>query len=189
MPENFPPDYELAALKNAVRGQVTQTPPAFVRSQVMEKIHLTQPVRPKLQWAIGMVLGLIIFAMLWRIVQPGIVIQWVWKQGDVKIFQVYRALEGSDQFAYLSEISAQTALTEYTFVDPLLIPGQNYTYRIVGFDTEGISILDQMVTESSLAALPGQIALIVASLMIAIGLLPELERLAFRKTMKSEIFV
>jgi hypothetical protein len=189
MPEKSPKENDLSALKNAVRGQASHTPPTFVRLQLMAKISPDRGVRPALRWALSAALGMIVFILLWGIVQPGIVLRWVWQPGDVESFQVYRAPQNSDQFTFVSEIPTQESLTEYTLVDSLLLPGQTYTYQIIGFDSDGKSIFSQMVRDNSLAALPGQIALIVASLVITIGLIPGLEQTNFRILLKNKTAV
>jgi len=156
--------------------QDTITPPSFVRALVLDEISKT-PLRSfRHQWA-GAVLGLIILAILWGIVQPGIVLQWTWENGDLQTFQVYRASEGSQDFSLIREIPTQETSSNYTYVDPLLVPGLNYSYQIIGIDSQGDSIFSQIVTDSSIGAMPGQIAIIVTSLVITFGLVQALEQI------------
>jgi hypothetical protein len=170
MPENSQKENDLIALKNAVRGQTSHTPPTLVRLQLMAKISPDQQTRPAFRWAVGAVLGMVIFGLLWGVVQPGIVLQWVWKNLDVETFQVYRASKGNDNFTLVSEIPTNKASSKYKFVDSKLLPGQTYTYKIQAVTSEGELAFSEFVTDSAVPALPGQLALIMTSLMLAYGL-------------------
>jgi fibronectin type 3 domain-containing protein len=161
----------LPNLKEALSQQAVHTPPAFIRARVMAEIQELPQRMQSPRWAIGAVLSLIILAILWGIVQPGIVLQWAWKNGDVETFRVYRAAEGSVDFSLLSEISTKKTATEYTFVDSTLIPGQNYTYKIQAVNNDGQLVFSELVSDSGISALPGQLALIITSLVIAYGLI------------------
>ena len=122
-------------IKDALQKQALQAPPAAIRGRVMAEIWEKPEPRPLTQWAAGTLLNIAILALLWGLIQPGIILQWAWKNGDVAAFQVYRAVEGSAEFSFLQEIPTRDSTSEYKFVDPLLVPGQRYTYQIVGIDS------------------------------------------------------
>jgi hypothetical protein len=174
-------------LKDVLQQQTVQAPPPRVQARVMAVIQERPRHKPIEQWAIGTVLSLALLALLWGLIQPGIILQWAWKNGDVETFRVYRAMEGSTEFSLLSEIPAQNTEADYKFVDPLLVPGLSYTYQIVGVDHQGNSVFNQMITDSSLAALPGQLAILVVSLVTTIGLIPFVQQINFSSLRKSRI--
>jgi hypothetical protein len=80
-----------------------------------------------------------------------------------------RAETGEQNYKLISEIPAQAGLSQYTYVDLLMVPWQTYTYIIEGIQLEGIGVLSQVVTVNSINALPGQIAIVIISLCIGIG--------------------
>jgi len=162
-------------LKQVVSQQPVETPPVLTRTQLLTAVSGEREAggrrRSAVNWAAWGAMSIAILVLLWGIVKPGIVLQWNWQNGDVTTFEVYRAPEGSDEFTLVSQIPTQEAYTEYTFVDPKLVPGETYTYRIEGVTSSGQSKFTQAVTDNASSALPGQLALLVASLGLAYGIL------------------
>jgi len=178
-------DKNLAFFRDAITGQPEYTPPAEIRGRVMAvvtaaslkrsrrtTVHLpSSVVRPPsaASWAWGMGLALAVFVLLWAAIKPGVVLQWALNNGGVTAFQVYRAAEGSDEFILIGEVPTQAGADRYTFVDALSMPAANYTYVVKGVKRSGEATLSQAINASTAAALPSQVGILLASLIIGGG--------------------
>lgn len=168
---------ELAAwqkLQGAVRGQSLARPSADVRARLMGRIEQDarqSPARPVFRGLsfnalAGAALTLIVLALLWFAVQPGVALQWTLEGAGVASFNIYRAVQGSDDFTLLAEIPAQRGAERYRFVDVRLWPGRAYVYRVEGVGQAGEIAASQSIASGPLAALPGQLAILFTSLVI-----------------------
>ena len=157
----------------AVRGQETQPAPPEVVQRIIAQIRSPQwhwP-RARLAWAWGTVLAGLILVLLWGTIRPGIVLQWAAAEDPLTAFRVYRAAQGSTQFDLLREIPVQPGVERYTYVDARLWPPQTFTYRVEGVGQEGRwPATSQLITASALEAFPGQLAILLTSLVAGYGI-------------------
>jgi hypothetical protein len=102
---------------------------------------------------------------------------WSVSDSPLTAFRVYRVPVGGADFELLSEVPAQPDVQQYTYVDAHLLPGQSYVYVVEGLGVEGQSAFSQAITVNALEALPGQLAILVASLVIAYGATASMQRL------------
>lgn len=167
------------SVRLAVAGQPVVEPPVEVHSRVMARIR--QPQRASAQltgraWLGAGGLALVILALLWIVVQPGVVL--AWDSGDVpaSAYRVYRAPLDSSEFELVAEVPTSES-SAYTYVDLFLLPWQAYTYRVEGMAANGQMVTSQAVTGRALEALPGQLALVIASVLSGLALMMLLQNM------------
>ena len=182
----------LGHLRAVIAGQAQARPAEAVRQRVMARVAAgsRQPTtdrrpltagsfkrsrradsrRPSaVSWAWGVGLALTVFVLLWAAIKPGVMLQWALSNGGVTAFQVYRAAEGSDEFALIGEVPTQAGADRYTFVDALSMPAANYTYVVKSVKPSGEATLSRAINASNSAALPSQVGILLASLIIGGG--------------------
>jgi hypothetical protein len=128
-------------------------------------------------WAWGGVLALAVVLLLWGSIQPGIVLRWSVDNVPLTAFRVYRAAAGSTDFELVQEVPAEPDAQQYTYVDPLLVPGRTYVYRVEGVGPGSKSVFSQAVVASAIEALPGQLAILLIGLAggyVTVFLMPRL---------------
>jgi hypothetical protein len=152
-----------------IHRQPRLTPPPNFISTVTSRLS----ERPKLIFhhtrLFALLLSALILIALWIGVQPGIVLQWRVQDQSLNSFRILRAETGKQNYKLISEITAQAGISQYTYVDLLMVPWQSYTYMIEGIQSEGTGVLSQVVTGNPINALPGQIAIVIISLCIGFG--------------------
>ncbi len=163
----------LKTLQTAIRHQPRPTPSPAILSKIQAQIHSQQAAanrqKPPLQrQAIGFPILLLSFvtlllaaAVMWQALPPGIVLQWSVEGQAPESFLVYRAeVDSESQFQLLDKIPA-SQVSEYTFTDVRLLPGQSYVYRVEGLNASGQPAASQTITGQAIDALPGQLALLL----------------------------
>jgi hypothetical protein len=164
---------ELAAwqrLHAAVRAQPEQRVAPAVWEGVLAQVRSSCPTgrrmvaRPRMAWAWGGLLALAVMLLLWGSIQPGIVLRWSVDNVALTAFRVYRAAPGSTDFELVQEVPAEADAQQYTYVDPLLVPGRTYVYRVEGVGPGSQSVFSQAVVASAIEALPGQLAILLIGL-------------------------
>lgn len=171
-----------------VQAAVAEQPPQFPSSQVQQRVMAEVRARsiarrpvftwPQLAW--GAALAMAVLVMLWITVQPGIVLQWAVADGPPMAFRVYRAPAGSADFGLIGELAADIDAQNYSYVDTRLLPGQRYVYRVEAVGHSGQMTASQAITASALEALPGQLAILLTSLMVGYGAMVVIQRARFR---------
>ena len=177
-----PAHAEVQALQHLRKAVQTQ-PVAVPSGDVWRRIHvevrtsngLSSPVRVGVgfwqMWVGGMSLVILSLILLWNFLPPGVVLQWSAQGGAPATFRVYRSVSGQNQdFELVKEIDAHDNITSlnarvYTYRDFLLLPGQEYVYRIEVIDENGVSA-SQMVMSDAMKVLPGQLTLMLSLLMV-----------------------
>lgn len=163
---------QFSQLQTIISSQEELQPSPVVKQRIMAKIH--QPahrwLEPAFRWATSTAVAVLVMFVLWIVVQPGTVLAWQSFQ-DVTTFRVYRAPAGSANYKLLREIEAQEEVTRYTFLDPLLIPGQDYQYKVEGLQTEGQLAFQETISGNTARVLPAQLAIILTSLMLTFATL------------------
>jgi hypothetical protein len=166
---------EWQQVRTAVSGQAQQEPSpeawrrVTARVRSLDDSHGQPQILPRLAWVWGGMLAVAIVALLWVVVQPGIVLQWSVNDGPLTAFRVYRAPVGSTDFELVYEIRAQPDSEEYTFIDAALWPGQTYVYRVEGLNPGEQPAVSQAITANALEALPSQLAVILVGLIGGYG--------------------
>jgi hypothetical protein len=139
-------------------------------SQIQQKKSTARQYSPNtLIWG-GPILVLI-FILLWLIIQPGTQLQWSTIGSTPASFRIYRAAAGSEQFELIEELPASSHHNSYYYSDFLLVPGQNYQYIIEVRDQWGNTSLSQVAMSDSMMILASQIALLLTSFMLTFGLI------------------
>jgi hypothetical protein len=177
--------HALQHLREAMQAQPIAFPSPEVFRSLQTRIHTLAKNPPAAArsergfwraWAGGMGLIFLSLILLWNALPPGIVLQWSAEGGQPVAFRIYRAT-ASDQpgdFELVREMSARkdSATPDshtYTFRDFLLLPGQEYVYRVEVIDQNGLST-SQTIISDAMEALPGQLATLLATVIIGYGL-------------------
>ena len=159
-------------LQALISAQEELQPSPVVKQRIMAGIH--QPAQSWLdsamQWAMGAVVAMLVTLVLWITVQPGEVLEWQSSQ-EITIFRIYRAPMGDSNYELLHEIEAKKEVGHYTFLDPLVIPGQYYQYRVEGLQGEGQLAFRETISGNTAQVLPAQLAIILTSLVLTFGIL------------------
>jgi len=169
--------HALTHLRAAVHAQPFVEPPPHLYLRIQGKLQ-TQTNAPLPSkgviwraWAGGMALILLSLVLLWNVLPPGIILQWTAQGGEPVAFRIYRAPADTKEktFELLQEISAASGTGVYTYRDFLLLPGQEYVYRVEVIDQNGLST-SQTIMSDALQALPGQLALLLSLLIAGYGI-------------------
>lgn len=166
---------EWQELYAAVRTQPEQKPASPVWRHTMARVRSLYSTGrqvdalPRPTWAWGGVLALAIIVLLWGSIRPGIVLRWSVDNVPVSAFRVYRAAAGSSDFELVHEIAAKADAQQYTYVDPLPVPGQTYVYRVESVGPGSQSTFSRAVVASAIEALPGQLAILLTGLIGGYG--------------------
>jgi len=162
------------ALQQATNAQPSLTPSLAVKQKLLLQFRQEKASR---RWVFEparfvsvIMLALSVLILSWVAFKPGIVLEWSLENGGVSAFRVYRAPEGNPVFQLLEEIPAQPDMQQYFFVDPLLLPGQTYIYRIEGISQGSRSVLSQVITGNWFEILPLQLLMIFTSVIIGWGI-------------------
>ncbi len=148
-------------------------PSSAVLPRILSAIHepvVRRSVHIGYRALAGTGLALLVFVILWSVVQPGVLLPWSVKHDGMIIYRIYRAPRDSDNFQLIKEISGQSDRVKYRYVDALLIPGQSYIYRVEGIPKNGTPAYSEEVHGNYLEILPGQLALLITSLITGYGI-------------------
>lgn len=164
-----------------IKGQALHQPSPAAQERLMARVracNLPQrnatPVWFTRAW--GAALAVTTLLLLWAVLQPGIQLQWSVNQGHAAAFHIYRAPAGSADFALLYKSTNLPAAREYRFVDTALWRGQAYAYRIVALGPEEQRLFSNEVITDVYTALPGQLAVILTSIIIGYSAVTFIER-------------
>ena len=175
-------DARMAHWRAIVASQPQHSPPPQVYQRLVDVIAQSpQPAVRSLAYPSSLflwgylALTTAIFILLWLVLQPGIVLQWSVLSGGVSAYQIYRASLGEEEFTLIGEVSAHDKRQAYTYVDPWLLPGQTYTYRVQAIQSGGSVAYSNAIVTGAMQALPGQLALLTISLCLGFALLEALK--------------
>jgi hypothetical protein len=169
----------LKILQTAVQRQPRRTPAPAVFERIQAQIRVqaphnsisnSRPAQAPVQGFPLLLLSLftllLVAAVVWQTLPPGIVLQWSVEGRTPETFRIYRAEvdasteADSGQFELLEELPASET-AEYTFIDFRLLPGQNYVYRVEGLTAAGQAAASQTIAGQGIDALPGQLAILL----------------------------
>ena len=122
-----------------------------------------------LRLAMALALALAVLFPHWAILQPGIQLEWAVDGGPLTAFRVYRTAVGGAQSDLHGGAPAEPGLQRYTFVDVRVLPAQTYVCRVEAVGAEGQAAASRAITTDAWPALPAQLALLVASLIVGCG--------------------
>jgi anti-sigma factor RsiW len=155
-------------VQQAVAGQPEQVPSPAVWQRVSARVRARPApkrasVLPRLAWGVAATLAVLI--ALWTVLQPGIVLAWTVQGGPLTAFRVYRAPVGTADFGLVGEVPVVPGVQQYRYVDARPWTAQAYVYRVEAIGTEGRPLTGHTTSASALEALPGQVAVLLASLI------------------------
>jgi len=169
---------EWQALRRTVANQDQDAPSPSLWPRIRSRISPRSPSRGRTMpsWSLGIALTAIVFAMLWGIVQPGVVLRWSVVDVAPSSFRVYRAPVGGGEFELVTEVPARSSDRAYKFVDPWLWPFRSYVYRVEAVGRAGRLVGSQSTLAHPLELLPAQAAILITSLIVGYGVLRLLKR-------------
>jgi hypothetical protein len=154
------------AVRSAALSQPTHLPSAGVRQRVLTQARSATRVQRAPRWLSvlsGALLAVLALLLLWNVVQPGIGLQWSVNGAVPTAFRIYRAPAGSNDFEIVREVPAQSGITNYTYIDTTLWPGQAYQYRVEAVNADTASAT---VAANGADVLPVQLAIVFSSVLI-----------------------
>jgi hypothetical protein len=165
-------------MRSMVRGQSQINPNPAIYNRIItaaQFVAVRRPGiwRPSLIWVPIVLLLILAGTLLWRVLPPGLVVQWSVEGEPPATFRVYRApIESSeiDDFTLIGELSAEAGVVDYGFTDLRLIPGQNFSYRVEAISETGLLATSQAMVGNSLEALPGQLLLLLVITVTSLGI-------------------
>lgn len=185
----------LQMLRTSVRVQTQVDPNPVVYSKIAAATQFTAVARantwrPSLVWIPIVVLLILSGVLLWRVLPPGLVVQWS-VEGEVPTtFRVYRApaeSAKSDDFALIGELAAEEGIAEYGYTDLRLVPGQQFSYRVEGFNASGQLATSQVMDGDSLEAMPGQLLLLLLIIVGVMGIFTSIRQLKPHRQLQGPI--
>jgi hypothetical protein len=181
---------ELAAwgeIQEVLASQPRMTPSPRVWQGITAQVSQAPARRqaaPLARLAWGLAVALAVLAVLWTVLQPGIVLQWSAAGGPSAAFRVYRAPVGSGDvelqgnslavaeqlhFGLVGEVPAEARAADYRYVDARPWLARAYVYRIEALGRGGQPLASHAIAATVLEALPAQVAVLLASLMAGCG--------------------
>jgi hypothetical protein len=172
-------DLQTNQLRELLTSQNLQHPSPAVKARLMTGIRAEEPDLSLnyLQWGLGVLVTLLLSLFLWLAIKPGVVVEWASYQ-DVEAYRVYKTPAGEASYQLISEVHPEAPGAHYVFIDPLVLPGRDYQYKIEGIQAEGEIIHQEIISENTGAVLPAQVGILLSSLFLSLGylLLTSLQR-------------
>lgn len=157
-------------IHTALQGRPVRTPPSGIWLALERRVFHNDVRRGSSAASLlaGFALAAITLVLLWLTIRPGVLLEWTVSGDSLAAYRVYRAQADSQEFILLGEIDSQPGESRYTYLDVLSLPGQRYVYQVEGVTASGVSIVSQRVASQPLTALPGQLAILISSLVLGI---------------------
>lgn len=155
-------------LRKGLLAQPQPTPRQDVWQGIIHRAELRrrQGMRNAVSALAGLSLAAVTLVLLYFIIRPGVMLQWSVSGTESLTYRVYRAPSGSQDFVLLGEVQGVTGIRQYSYLDALILPGKSYIYRVEALTLSGSPVISQRVVSQSTAALPGQLAILIASLLM-----------------------
>jgi hypothetical protein len=162
-------------IQSVISDQPQQDPSPMIWQRVLAAAHTTERGRqsslPVYQgFLAGAKLTISILVSLWLVIRPGVMLQWSVERDGMINYRIYRASQGSSQFELIKEVTAQIDRSRYNYVDTSLIPGKDYVYRVEAIPPTGAPTFSQVVQGRYLEILPGQLAILLTSIITGYGI-------------------
>ena len=162
----------------AVRSQEMQTPSPHVLIRLLDEVGrppkqfwLSQP------WLWGIPMMMLIFSLLWLVLQPGNQLQWVAVGSQPATFRIYRAPARTMAFELIEELPANPHQQTYQYADALVFPGLTYQYRIEVRDQRGNTISSSTAISNAWMTSATQIAILLTGFMLTFGIITIVEEI------------
>lgn len=161
-------------LRAVVAEQPEIKPPPEIERRVLAQIRIREaerltPAPTWYTWAEGVLVAILVTALLWGVLKPGLVLEWEAETIPEVFFRISRAPQGSTEFIMLCGLEATTSATSYRYIDPYVWPGTSYNYRVEALDATGRVLAERFLVVDALLALPGQLAVLFSGLMVGYG--------------------
>ncbi len=158
-------------IQSVVLDQPELEPSPKVAKELSSRIRMDREARQvkrnrRIAQTSGVAAALAIFWLLWLIIKPGITLNWSVYGSTPEVFKVYRSEFGRHEQHLIAVIPAQDSRNDYQFTDLWMIPGKTYTYWVEGSDWSGATVFSRPVISNSLPVVPGQIGILLASLIL-----------------------
>ena len=130
-----------------------------------------------LAWFAALAIVIVAVALVWYAMPPAVMLEWS-VQGDQPVeFRIYRArAEGLDEskaadYQLLKHLPGNQTEQAYSYSDILLVPGQQYLYRVEAVDASGVIVQSGTVPGKASSALPAQLISLAGTLILLYVLL------------------
>ncbi len=172
-PSPEPTEEELVSweeLRTAVAGQTAVAPSPSVERELLARVRVHEAQRlvppPTWEtWAWGIAIALLVAALLWGLLKPGVVLEWSVEEGAVTSFEIHRADVKTRDFTLYERFEVERPAELYRYVDALVWPGRTYVYRIKALIGETAVSGQEIIVRGSLA-LPGQLSVLLTGAML-----------------------
>ncbi|HEY61712.1 MAG TPA: hypothetical protein G4N95_03595 [Anaerolineae bacterium] len=166
---------DIDIIRSIVKNEPIHYPSASLKDRIIERIDKGQTVRKyKLKPADffgSLIIWVSLFIILWLVFQPGVTIQWYLPiDSKSETINIYRKTISSHNFKIIDQISTVNVPVQIILNDPVLIPGQNYIYRIDAYDTSGDLVYQNLVSASTSKIIVNQIILILSSISLTLAI-------------------
>ena len=163
-------------IRVAVTGRAHRTPLQKVWVELEERIdrdlqRASIPRRVGISFAsllTGFALALVSLLVLWLAIRPGVLLHWSISEPAPVSYRIYRAPANSGEFVLVKEVHGKPGVQDYSYLDSLFVPGSAYIYRIEGVNPANVPLFSQAVHSSTSGALPGQVAILIASILVGL---------------------
>ena len=181
--KNYPPNGERDnddglldwdELRNLVAQQPEVEPPPEVERCLLAHLRVREAERltPAPTWRSvtqGVLVAIIVTALLWGLLKPGLVLEWEVEAASGILFRISRAPQKTAKFVTVHELAATSSTGSYRYIDPFVWPGTRYSYRVEALDARGEVLAEHLLLVDGLLALPGQLAVLATGLMVGYG--------------------
>ncbi len=160
-------------LSQILHSQTSHAPSSKAKDLLLNKVH-NRSIQTKsgvFPWLWGGPTMLLIFILLWLIVQPVTQLQWSTNGNTPELFRIYRSQAGDGQYELIEELPAIPTQQIYQYSDLIVVPGRNYQYKIEVRDQSGNTSLSQTVMSNSLMTFAAQISILLTSMVLTFGLI------------------
>jgi hypothetical protein len=156
----------------AVRSQDVHTPSPQVIDRILSEVNSVSKYRwAETPWVWGIPVMLVIFSLLWLLLQPGNQLQWFTQGNQPATFKIYRAPAGTAAFKLIEEVPATPYQLTYQYADTLVLPGQTYEYLIEVRDQHGNTITSRTAISNTRLTSIIQIAILLTGFMLTFGII------------------
>lgn len=161
-------------LQETVISHAHLTPPKTVWKDLSDSVNEYREQRintlqKRMFTGFGASIAVLVFIILWSLVQPGVRLLWSVHGPIPAEFRIYRAPLGSESFILIRELRAHGDIQLYHYTDIFIIPGSIYTYRVEVLDERGSVGFSQLIVEDTWYALPWQLSILLTSVIIGLA--------------------
>ena len=158
----------------ALKGRQEKSPPEGNLQAIRLRIHATETHiskygTPRFAPVVGVMMAVLVLITLWMSVKPGINLEWSVSGESPKEFLVYRSSGDPDDYRLIREISARQDVEQYRYTDSFLLPGKEYSYRIIGVSYDNQLVISDIGRSSTAGILPWLLAILLVSIVVGLS--------------------